>query len=427
MRIDRSFTRRALSAQEGKTHMKVTLTPPEPTETPKPLCVVLAIDHSDEMAEPDRTYGYTETYTSRISQVRRGAFRLVEELRDEDLFGCAVFNHECRICQHLIHPVSARVPDIKLQISRIEARGGRRLSGGLAQAERFFTDKVLENYRCQIILVTCGDTMISVRKMEDLSDQCNRLRTRGVAVNLVGCGKRYSLKTFTDMIRAGGGRAHQVEDFSEFPDILRREVADARAVSAEDARFIIRTEPFVEIGENLSGYPQKSRPGQAELSLGNLHAPVSLYFEIGCFAPREPFAEMEIVSVYGGLNGKVEKKMEFETLKILEEEGELAEIPFDQEALAAWVENYSVHSLLELSDCYDKCHLTRMGQELEDAKDWISSLSSLYPGTEAMLARGQKLLTEKSRMFMENRLSVGENKAVYFELMEMLRHNRRKI
>src|SRR6056297_1696924 len=176
MKIETGFTRKILLSPNGKTHLQVTLSPPGEPRDKRPVCVVMAIDMCEEMAEPDRVYGFTDMYTPIISHVRMATYELIGELGDEDIFGCVVFNHRGFICQELIHPVSKMVPDIKLQVSRIIPHGGRKIAEGLKLAGKIITDRVASNYKCQIILVTNGKSTPHLAAGENLAGQCEALR-----------------------------------------------------------------------------------------------------------------------------------------------------------------------------------------------------------------------------------------------------------
>src|SRR6056297_285492 len=192
MKIETGFTRKILLSPNGKTHLQVTLSPADEPRDKRPVCVVMAIDMCEEMAEPDTVYGFTDMYTPIISHVRMATYELIGELGDEDLFGCVVFNHRGFICQELIHPVSEMVPDIKLQVSRIIPHGGRNIGEGLMLAGKMITERVASQYKCQIILVTNGKSTSPLTIGQDLPAICTMLSKMGIKVNLVGCNKRYS-------------------------------------------------------------------------------------------------------------------------------------------------------------------------------------------------------------------------------------------
>jgi len=424
MKIETGFTRKILLSPNGKTHLQVTLSPADEPRDKRPVCVVMAIDMCEEMAEPDRVYGFTDMYTPIISHVRMATYELIGELGDEDLFGCVVFNHRGFICQELIHPVSQMVPDIKLQVSRIIPHGGRNIAEGLRRAGRLITEKAAKDYKCQIILVTNGKSTSPTAAGEGLPGICAGLKKRGIKVNMVGCNKRYSLPDFIEMTAAGGGRAHHVQNYEHLEEIFREETEALRNESAKDARLVIRSESPLKIGDNLNGYPQKNKDGKSEVMLGGLCEPLRLHFEIGSAESQKAFAEMEFTAVFRETAGKACKKTIFDTLQLKKEEA--GEHPCNPEVLSAWLGAYVAATLKEASLSYDKCNLTRMKADFEKAKTNLENLAQAYPDQAHLLEKCLIAMDEKSGIFFGNKLGIGENKAAYFELTEILRRNSKK-
>ena len=424
MKIETGFTRKILLSPNGKTHLQVTLSPPDEPRDKRPVCVVMAIDMCEEMAEPDKVYGFTDMYTPIISHVRMATYELIGELGDEDLFGCVVFNHRGFICQELIHPVSQMVPDIKLQVSRIIPHGGRNLSEGLMLAGRLITERTAKDYKCQIILVTNGKSTSPTAAGEGLPGICAGLKKRGIKVNMVGCNKRYSLPDFIEMTAAGGGRAHHVQNYEHLEEIFREETEELRNESAKDARLVIRSESPLKIGDNLNGYPQKNKDGKSEVLIGGLCEPLRLHFEISSTESQKAFAEMEFTAVYRETAGKACKKTIFDTLKLKKEEA--GAHPCNPQVLSAWLGAYVAATLKEASLSYDKCNLNRMKADFEKAKTNIEKLAQTYPDQAPLLEKCLETIDEKGRIFFGNKLGIGENKAAYFELNEILRKNSKK-
>ncbi len=424
MKIETGFTRKILSSHGGKTHLELTITPPDEPQDKRPVCVVMAIDMCEEMAEPDRVYRFTDMFTPIISHVRMATYELIGELGDEDLFGCVVFNHQGFICQELIHPVSEMVPDIKIQVSRIIPHGGRNISEGLMRAGMLITERVASDYKCQIILVTNGKSTSPLAIGEDLPGICGKLHKRGVKVNMVGCNKRYSLPDFIEMTSAGGGNAHHVQNYEHLEEIFRNETELLRNESVKDTRLIIRSDPPLQIGDNLNGYPQKNKDGKSEVLIGGLFEPLRLHFEISSGENEKAFAEMEFAAVFRETCGKACKKTVFETLQLVKANAD--RLPCDSKVLGSWLGAHVASSLKEASLSYDKCRLTQMNSEFQKAKNGVKELLKIYPDQSPILEKCLEMMDEEGKIFFQNNLGIGENKAAYFELNEILRKNSKK-
>ena len=425
MKMLTKFTRKKIS-RGGKTHMEITLTPPNEPRDKRPVCLVLAIDMSQEMGEPEKRYGFTEMYTPIMSRVHSAAYSVIRELGDEDIFGCAVFNHEGFVCQELIHPVSAMVPDIKVQVSRIEPHGGRNIEEGLRQASLLITQRALAGYKCQIILVTCGKTDTILKGKESLPDICKILRERGISVSMVGCGQGYDMHSFIEMTEAGGGRAHHVQNYEHLEEIFIREIESLRKESARDIKLTIKSKPPLEIGKNLNGYPQIDKRGKSEISVGNLCEPVSLYFEIAYKGSKNENVDMEISSAFKEEYKIVTRKTEFHNIEIAKQNEEVASLPYDSKVLTSWLGAFTACTIKDGSIKCDKCKLSLIGPSLEKAKIETTNLSKIYAGAEPLLEKCCALIEKEGKIFFKNSLGIGENKAVYFELTDSLRRNSKK-
>jgi len=424
MKIETRFTRKKLSSNGGRAHLEVTLTPPEEPRDKRPVCVVMAIDMCDEMSKPDTVYRFTEMYTPIISHVRLATNELISDLGEEDIFGCVVFNHRGFICQELIHPVSKMVPDIKLQVSRIIPHGGRKIAEGLKLAGKIITDRVASNYKCQIILVTNGKSTPHLAAGENLAGQCEALRERGIKVNLVGCNSKYSLEDFIAMTEAGGGNGHHVQNYEHLEEIFREETETLRNESAKDVRLIIRSESPLKIGGNLNGYPQKNKDGKSEVFIGGLCEPLKLHFEIRSEESEKSFAEMEFAAVFKETGSKACKKTVFETMQLTKEE--VCKQACNVDVLRAWLMASVVGSIREACLNYNKCKFTKMDEGLKKAKEETRSLCKIYPDQVPLVEKSLKTMEQNGKIFFVNKLGIGENKAAYFESIEILRRNSKK-
>jgi len=96
------------------------------------------------------------------------------------------------------------------------------------------------------------------------------------------------------------------------------------------------------------------------------------------------------------------------------------------EVLSAWLGAYVAGTLKEAALSYDKCSLTCMKADLNDAKKNVKSLIASYPGQSHLLEKCLEMMEEEGKIFFANKLGIGENKAAYFELTEILRRNSKK-
>lgn len=425
MKIETRFTRKKIS-RDGKIHMELTLVPPDEPGDKRPVCVVLAIDMSEDMGQPEKRYGFTDRFTPIMNRVHSAAYNVISELGDEDIFGCAVFNHQGYVCQELIHPVSRMVPDIKIQVSRIEPHGGRNIEEGLRQASLLITERAAADYKCQIILVTCGKSQTIPKSKDSLSRICASLRERGVRVNMVGCGKGYDMHSFIEMTDAGGGRAHHVQNYEHLEEIFRREIESLRNESARDVKIAIKSNPPMEIGINLNGYPQKDKRGRSELSIGNLSEPLSLHFEIQRKGSKKENVQMEISAAFKETYKRLSRKTDFHSIEIAEEKEDVTCLPYDSRVLASWLAAFTADTIRKASINCDRCKISRIEPSLENAKAEVASLNKVYEGAEPLLEKCCGLIDKEGKIFFDNSLGIGENKALYFELTDILRRNSKK-
>lgn len=423
MKIETKFTRNVLPGPGGKAHMEISLTPPPAPEKPRPLAVALALDRSEDMNDPDRCFTYIDEPASRIQQVRWGALSLVEMFREENLFGCVLFNHNSDICHPMVHPASLRIPDIKLQISRIRAWGGRDLSHGLAEAGLMLARESTEEYQ-RVILAVVGGTSFGIPGcLEDYKNQCRRLKKRGVSVNLLGCGK-YDVEMYRELAESGGGKLRHVDDLAMLPVYFRNELQRQRAIGAEDVRLIIRTAGSLKLGENLSGLPQTTCRNETEIRFGDMAAPGSVCLELTAGKSARDYVELEISVAYRSPEGASEKQITFETLGVSKDAEPDAR--FDSRVLAAWMEAWTITTLREMALLWDRIKTITMGKTLARTLKEMEAFAALYPGSEGLVETAMKLLQEKSRPMVENRLGIGETRMLYLELCETLREREGK-
>ena len=423
MKIETGFTRTVLPGPGGKAHMEIVLTPPPAPEKTKPLAVALALDRSHDMNDPDRCFTYIDEPATRIQQVRWGAYSLVGMMKEKNLFGCVLFNHTSDICHPMVHPASLRIPDIKLQISRIKARGGRDLSHGLAEAGLMLARESTEDYHRVILAVVGGTSFGLPGCLEDYKNQCRRLKERGISVSLLGCGK-YDVEIYRELAEWGGGKLRHVDDLAMLPVYFRNELQRRLAVGAQDVRLVIRTTGSLKLGENLSGLPQTTRRNETEIRFGDMAGPGSVCLELTAGKSARNHVELEIDVTYKSPEGASEKRMLFQTLGVKKDGS--AVFSFDSRILAAWMEAWTISTLREMALLWDRIKTITMGKTLARTLEEMEAFAALYPGSEGLVETARKLLQEKSRPMVENRLGIGETRMLYLELCENLREREGK-
>ncbi len=215
------------------THSEPGVTPAAPAGTSTPSVplrnIVFVLDRSGSM-DGDR-----------INALREAVAGALGTLGERDIVSIVLFGSEVETVLEAQRVEQARAALAAL--SPFEAVGGAALYEGLSQGAaqgRRFADAGSIN---QLILVTDGPSTKGPREREDFVRLVESFVRDGLTVSTIGLGDEFEEDVLAEIARAGSGRFRFATSPEELDEMVRAEVAPARAIVARDAILTIEFRP----------------------------------------------------------------------------------------------------------------------------------------------------------------------------------------
>ncbi|NWG45077.1 MAG: VWA domain-containing protein [Alphaproteobacteria bacterium] len=211
-------------------------------ETAPPMNLVLLLDVSGSMADPDKL------------PLLKNALRLfVSELRKEDRVAIVTYAGNAGT---VLEPTSGREKGrILAALDRLESGGSTAGAEGIRQAYALAEANFDETGVNRVILATDGDFNVGITDPDELEDFVARKRESGIYLTVLGFGRgNYSDVRMQTLAQAGNGNAAYIDTLNEARKVLVEEMSSTLLPVANDVKIQVEFNPRTVAEYRLIGY-----------------------------------------------------------------------------------------------------------------------------------------------------------------------------
>ncbi|MCA8915787.1 MAG: von Willebrand factor type A domain-containing protein [Planctomycetes bacterium] len=213
---------------------------PEADRKPAVLTFVIDVSGSMESAE-------------RLPLVKAGLKLLVEQLREGDKVGIAVFG--TRGYEYMAHKDAWQKDEILAAIDKLQTEGSTNAQEGLAVGYSMASSAFRDGYTNRVILCSDGVANIGKTRVDGLLETIVENRRRGITLSTVGFGMGvYNDNLMEQLGDKGDGHYAYVDSIDEAKRIFADNLTGALEVVGRDVKIQVEFNPLVVKSYRLIGY-----------------------------------------------------------------------------------------------------------------------------------------------------------------------------
>ncbi|WP_245578804.1 vWA domain-containing protein [Cucumibacter marinus] len=222
--------------------MHVALNGRAPAEIDNPVNLVLLIDTSGSMDEPDK-----------LPLLKRSLMLLLDELGEDDTISIVTYAGSAGT---VLEPTSAsEKAKIARAIETLNPGGSTAGAAGIELAYSLAEEARIDGGVNRVILATDGDFNVGISEPEQLKDFIADKRDEGTSLSVLGFGSgNYNDALMQALAQNGNGNAAYIDSFREARKVLVEEVGSTLETIAGDVKIQVEFNPAVVAEYRLIGY-----------------------------------------------------------------------------------------------------------------------------------------------------------------------------
>jgi Ca-activated chloride channel homolog len=188
----------------------------------KPMNLSVVVDRSGSMGEEGK-----------IENVRNALFRLVEQLKSDDIFSLVIYDDVVEVLRPACRVGSKA--EIRRLIEGVYPRGWTNLGGGLVEGFRQAERNACTSYSNRVILLSDGLANRGVTDPCELDGIAARYRGKSISLTTMGVGLDYNENLMVGLANNGGGNYYFIERSGDLAALFRQEFNALSALVAQNA------------------------------------------------------------------------------------------------------------------------------------------------------------------------------------------------
>ena len=198
-----------------------------------PVNLALVIDRSSSMRGP------------RITQAKRAAALLVEQLEPSDRLSVITFDASANVVFGPANVTDAAKPDLLRAIESIETGVGTNLAAGIKKGAEVIRSGFVRDALSRLVLLTDGQPSLGITDNERLGALVAVENKHGVTTTAMGLGEGFDDELLAELARRGQGGFHYLSAAADIPGAFGRELAGVFAIAATNTE--IKLVPHAEV------------------------------------------------------------------------------------------------------------------------------------------------------------------------------------
>ncbi len=228
-------------------HLLVRLTADlEASAERNPVNLALVIDRSSSMRGP------------RISQAKRAAALLVEQLESRDRLSVITFDASAHLVFGPANVTAAVKPELLRAIETIKTGVGTNLAAGIKKGSEVIRSGFVRDALSRLVLLTDGQPSLGITDSERLGALVAVENKHGVTTTAMGLGEGFDDELLAELARRGKGGFHYLSAAADIPGAFGRELAGVFAIAATTTE--IKLVPHAEVVSVEVRHRLASRP-----------------------------------------------------------------------------------------------------------------------------------------------------------------------
>lgn len=446
MNLKMKFAKEVILNKKGLNHLKIKVTPPTPKQMgkKKPVCIVFALDRSGSMSdlagEPPRLGQSTPVYPNLFAPIQPSSsfsspsypilyniserstkmgfaqdsiIKFLDLLGSKDMVGVVSFDDIAIVEQEPTHIKDNKVKDsVIARVRSIQPRGCTNISDALVTAGKMFSEEILSEYNCKIILLSDGIANKGVTDVDGLTSIALDCAKKGIAISSLGVGLYYNSATMGEIARSGNGLFHYINNLSKLESVFAQELKLSSSVTAKDVKVMLEIPSLIEIGENLNGYTQEVVDGNVLIHLGDMYGTRRIVIEI-----RNDFVDEDVrfsvKAIYKDLDDNERSVKTSALLKVVRDEELLKDYKEDKELIGYVLSLIKSAAIEKSSAMYEHGDLESLEGVMSSTTAIIRGISQSYTTSHSSASSALSSLDEVGALYASNSVSSDQVKEMY--------------
>jgi len=191
---------------------------------------------------------------NRLQLVKQALAMLLGQLREDDDVGLVVFSNEATV---LLEPTGDHEA-IREAIARLRPTGSTNAAAGLRLGYEVATDAFRRGANNRVVFLSDGVANVGTTRAEDILQQVERFKNRGILLNSVGVGMgNFNDELLEQIADKGNGTYAYIDDLEEAHRLFVENLTGTLQTVAEDARVQVEFNPRTVQSYRLIGYENR--------------------------------------------------------------------------------------------------------------------------------------------------------------------------